>query len=61
MARPDPENVEELGCAGPGATSSHITFLSISFRKSAPPKNRELVVRYFYKYSVDGSVGELTF
>ena len=33
----------------------------ISFRKSAPPKNRQLVVHYYLlKYQVDGYVVELT-
>ena len=41
--------------------SSHRLYSSISFRKSTPLKNRQLIV-YFYslKYQVDGCVGELT-
>ena len=36
--------------------------LSISFRKSTPPANRQLIVYYYLlKYEVDGIVGELTF
>jgi len=41
---------------------SHKMYLLISFRKSTPPQNRQLIVYYYQlKYQVDGFVGELTF
>ena len=61
--------VAHCGIAEPGccrrvvaALLSHKMYLLISFRKSTPPPNRQLIV-YHYKleYLVDGFVGELTF
>jgi len=41
---------------------SHRMYLLISFRKSTPPPNRQLVVYYYeLKYFVNGFVGEITF
>jgi hypothetical protein len=47
---------------GRHALSSHIMYLSISFRKSTPPQNRQFSVSYSQsKYYADGLAGELTF
>ena len=41
---------------------SHRTYLSISFRVSSPPQNRQIILYdYQLEYEVDGFVGELTF
>ena len=45
-----------------GGSLSHRMYLIISFRKSTPPQNRQLIIYYDrFKYQVDGLVGELTF
>ena len=41
---------------------SHMIYLFVSFKKSTPPQNRQLIVYYDYlKYQVRGFVGVLTF
>jgi len=41
---------------------SHIIYSLVSFRKPAPPQNRQIIVlKYYLKYKVDSFVQELTF
>ena len=43
-------------------TLSHRMYVSVNFRKSTPPQNRQLILNQDEsKYKVDGFVGELTF
>jgi hypothetical protein len=50
------------GTGGEERILSHEMYLLISFRKSTPAQNRQLIVYYYLlKYQVDDFVGELTF
>ena len=52
----------DLVTAAAHAGLSDAMSLSISFRKSSPPQNRQVIVYYhLIEYEVDSFVGELTF